>query len=66
MEEGVAVGGVGSVITERLATEMPGVRIANANLDDRIHPQAKRERILAAQGLDAEGLARQLRLLLRY
>jgi hypothetical protein len=42
------------------------VRIANANLDDRIHPQAKRERILAAQGLDAEGLARQLRLLLRY
>ncbi len=65
VEEGVAVGGVGSVITGRLATEMPGVSIANANLDDRIHPQAKREQILAAQGLNAEGLARQLRLLLQ-
>ncbi len=65
VEEGVAVGGVGSVIIERLNAEMPGVRTAHAALADSIHQQAKRERILNVQGLDGQGLAKRLRTLLQ-
>lgn len=65
VEEGIAIGGVGTMIIERLSAEAPAVRTAHAALADRIYQQAKRDRILAAQGLDGAGLAARLRDLLQ-
>ena len=65
VEEGVAIGGVGSLIIEHLTAETPCIRTAHAALTDTIHPQAKRDHILADQGLDGHGLAKRLRLLLQ-
>lgn len=63
-EEGVTIGGVGSVIIEHLQSLIEGIHFAHAALSDQIHRQAKRGATLTHQGLDGNGLAEQLRSLL--
>jgi 1-deoxy-D-xylulose-5-phosphate synthase len=60
-EDGVRDGGVGMIIADRVHDLAPSVRTVALGLPCRFIPQGSAERILAAAGLDADGIADAVR-----
>lgn len=61
VEEGVQAGGFGEYLVSLIASRLPRVKAEAAGFQPMPMPQATREELLAAAGLDAAGIAARLR-----
>jgi 1-deoxy-D-xylulose-5-phosphate synthase len=65
VEEGAVINGFGATLAERMQRDHPEVRVVAMGIADELILQAPRTEQLAAYGLTAEGIAEQVRAVLR-
>jgi 1-deoxy-D-xylulose-5-phosphate synthase len=61
IEDGTRIGGFGSAVAEYISAEHPGIRVSIMGVPDRIVEHGSPKELYREVGLDAEGIAAEIR-----